>query len=582
MPLSQRKTPSRLTELAARKLPRNILFWFMSAYIVAGLFWRDPWKTDDVTGLASMLSLLGHPESWLSNQVGSMPLTQDGPLTAWIGAIFISFFSPVFGLFLEPLDAQIAASRLPNLVYFFGLMWGIWYGTYLLARRPETQPLPLPFGGEPHPRDYGRMLADVAFFFMIANVGILVKIHETSPFPLLLVIHALAFYGFVRMLDHPIQACAVLAFMFTAAFLTRGLLGVSPLLLTGFVLLALPFYSIRQKLSLLVASAIACLLALTWMYFSKQYDVAWFKEWWYWNTSSFSFEQLSLIGKNLRDLAWFLWPLWPFALIALWNWRHWLGSPHIAIATVLMLSNLVLIFTVRDSFENEYGPLTIPMAVLAAMAIPTLRRSVINLLDWYSIMVVSVFIIAVWLGWVALYFGWPAQINHNILRLISGFSTSINGLTLVGGILITGLWVIMVRWRLSRNPAAMWRGIILAAAGLTCSWLLLTTLWLPAVDYNRSYRAVGQQFAQVINANVGKNECIRAQNLGLGQRSALHVFSGIELSNSSSCQYILIQTNTQQLQVDSKAYADIGTILWLGQRRTERHGETFVLLKRFQ
>ncbi len=105
MPLSQTKTPARLTEPATRKLPRNILFWLMSAYILAGLFWRDPWKTDDITGLATMLSLLEQPSTWLTTHVGSMPLTQEGPLSTWIGALFIALFPPAFGLFIDPLAA---------------------------------------------------------------------------------------------------------------------------------------------------------------------------------------------------------------------------------------------------------------------------------------------------------------------------------------------------------------------------------------------------------------------------------------------------------------------------------------------
>ncbi len=581
MPLSQTKTPARLTEPATRKLPRNILFWLMSAYILAGLFWRDPWKTDDITGLASMLSLLEHPESWLTSHVGSMPLTQEGPLTTWLGALSITLFAPIFALFIDPFEAKIAASRLPNLLYFFGLMWGLWYGTYLLARRPEAQPLPLPFGGEPNPRDYGRMIADVAFLFMIATVGILVKIHETSPFPLILVIHSLAFYGFVRLLDHPIQASSVLSLMLTAAFLTRGLIGLAPLVLCALALFASCFYTKRQKLFLLAALIIASILSFVWAMASKQSDFSWFSEWWYWNTSSFAWDKFSHIGKNLRDLVWFLWPSWPFAVLALWNWRHWYKAPHIYIPASLVVANLLLIFSVANSFETEYATLTIPMAILAAMAIPTLRRSVINLLDWYSIMVISLFFITVWLGWVALYLGWPAQINHNIMRLIQGFDITINYFALIGGALITVLWGILVRWRLSYNPSAMWRGIVLTAAGLTCSWLLIVILWMPAVDYNRSYRVVGQSLAQVAEQQIPANECIRAQGMGLGQRSALYVFSGIQFNNSSACNYVLIQTNTAQLQDDSKAYAELGTVMWKGQRRAERHGETFILLKRF-
>ncbi|HTJ99702.1 MAG TPA: glycosyltransferase, partial [Bordetella sp.] len=54
-PLS-RTTPARLTATATVKLPRLALLGLAFAYIVFGLFMRDPWKTDDVVGLATMLT----------------------------------------------------------------------------------------------------------------------------------------------------------------------------------------------------------------------------------------------------------------------------------------------------------------------------------------------------------------------------------------------------------------------------------------------------------------------------------------------------------------------------------------------
>ncbi|MGP1614820.1 MAG: hypothetical protein ACTS5Y_07190, partial [Pollutimonas bauzanensis] len=61
-------------------------------------------------------------------------------------------------------------SRLPNLLWFGLLTGSVWYGSYLLGRRPEPQPLALPFGGEPTVRDYGRIdlrLAETGEIFVI-------------------------------------------------------------------------------------------------------------------------------------------------------------------------------------------------------------------------------------------------------------------------------------------------------------------------------------------------------------------------------------------------------------------------------
>src|SRR5690606_10205068 len=127
-------------------LPRMALLVVGVIYILAGLFFRDPWKTDDVVGLATMMTALndgGH--AWLLPQIGVLAHAQDGPLITWVGALCIWAFAPFFELFATPLDAAIIASRLPNFLWFGLMTASVWYGTYLLGRRPEPQPMALPF-----------------------------------------------------------------------------------------------------------------------------------------------------------------------------------------------------------------------------------------------------------------------------------------------------------------------------------------------------------------------------------------------------------------------------------------------------
>lgn len=571
----QRKTPARLASPAARKLPRKILFWFMLAYIVAGLFGRDPWKTDDIAGIASMLSAVndGH---WVTSYIGLIPYTDHGPLTSMIGGLFIKLFSPIFALFTDTLNAQIIAARLPNFIYFLGMMWGVWYGTYVLARRPEAQPLPLPFGGEPNPRDYGRMIADVAFFFMLASVGIVIRTHETSFYPLLICLHALAFYGIVQLLNHPTQGSLVIGTVMALAFMTRGFIGVAPILLVAILLFISKVYSFRLKVFLFLSIVLACLLSVIWITSAHDMDPGWVTLWWRDQLQTFAFPHITSLLKNSRDLAWFLWPSWPFVLLALWNWRKWFDVPHIFIPTCFILTNLIMILVSREAFEAEYGPLTIACAALAAMAIPTLKRSVINLLDWYSIMVVSLALLTIWVGWSALYFGSPPQIHRNIMRLIPGFDTTFPWFAGIVGILICLCWYKAVAWRLKANPTAMWRGIMLSAAGTIIFWLLVSTLWLPAIDYNRSYRSVGASLAQVINTQAPDYDCALTIGTNQGQAAAFATFANLRISSLPHCQYALLQTNTKNLATVQQNYQ--GRILWQGHRQSDRHGETFLFI----
>ena len=152
-PLSH-STPARLTVQATAKLPRLALLGLSLAYIFAGLFLRDPWKTDDVVGLATMVTALREGGiTWLLPQVGSLAHAEEGPLITWVGGACMGLFGPLLG--------DIAAGRLPNLIWFGITASCLWYGTYLLGRRPEAQPLALPFGGEPAARNDAASLREI-------------------------------------------------------------------------------------------------------------------------------------------------------------------------------------------------------------------------------------------------------------------------------------------------------------------------------------------------------------------------------------------------------------------------------------
>src|SRR3546814_8529335 len=98
---------------------------------------RDPWKTDDAVGLATMITAVREGGvTWLLPQVGQLAFAEEGPLVTWAGAVCMWLLGPLIG--------DIPAGRLPNLLWFGIATVSIWYGTYLLGRRAEAQPLALP------------------------------------------------------------------------------------------------------------------------------------------------------------------------------------------------------------------------------------------------------------------------------------------------------------------------------------------------------------------------------------------------------------------------------------------------------
>ncbi len=557
--------------MATAKLPRLILLGLALAYIVAGLFMRDPWKTDDAVGLATMLTAIREGGiTWLLPQVGHLAHAEEGPLITWVGAICVWLFGPFIG--------DITAGRLPNLLWFGITATSVWYGTYLLGRRAEAQPLALPFGGEPEPRDYGRMLADAALLLLLATVGILQRTHETTVVPAIMAWQALAFYSLARSIDRPFTGSTTLGIALAASFLTRGWVGAIPIMV-GTVLAFYPRSQLWKCRRWLPWTALlAALLILAWWIPASHSSEYWIRNWKIWNLSSFAVPSWHDIGRTLRDLPWYLWPTWPLALLAIWRWRGWLYAPHIWLPLALLVCSAAALFGLEEASDSEYVLLAVPCAVLGAFSLPTLRRGVVNTLDWFAVMCFSLTAATVWLGWVALHFQWPAQISRNIARQTTGYQPEISWVAFALAVGFTVGWIALVVWRLRVRPQALWRGTVLSAGGLTVTWILLVLLWQPAVDYARSYRTVSGQLAQALEQNLRPGECVRGLSLGSGQRASFLIFNNLTFTFDSKCTLVLQQTSNQSLRDNTAAYSDGAEVLWQGGRRADRQ-EVFRLLR---
>ncbi|MGE8620941.1 MAG: ArnT family glycosyltransferase, partial [Achromobacter spanius] len=479
-----------------------------------------------------------------------------------VGAICIWLFGPFIG--------DITAGRLPNLLWFGITAASVWYGTYLLGRRSEAQPLALPFGGEPEPRDYGRMLADAALLLLLATVGILQRTHETTVVPAIMACQALAFYSLARSVDRPFTGTTTLGIALAASFLTRGWVGATPIMIGAL----LAFYPRSQlwkcKRWLPWAVLVTVALILAWWIPASESSQYWIRNWKTWNLSSFAVPSWHDVGRTLRDLPWYLWPTWPLALLAAWRWRDWIYAPHIWLPLMLLVCAAAVLFGLEEATDSEYVLLAVPCAVLGAFSLPTLRRGVVNTLDWFAVMCFSLTAATAWLGWVALHFNWPAQISRNIARQTTGYEPVISWGAFTLAVIFTVAWIALVVWRLRVRPQALWRGTVLSAGGLTVTWILLVLLWQPAVDYARSYRTVSGQLAQALAQHTRPGECVRGLSLGSGQRASFLIFNNLSFTFDAKCTLILQQTNNQSLRDNTAAYSEGADVLWQGGRRADR------------
>ena len=505
-------------------MPRIALLLFCAAYVLPGVFGRDPWKSADITAFGYMVNIATGQTPWFAPTVGGLP-ADAALLPYWLGAVFIKLLGPWFG--------PAIAARIPFALLLVLVLVLTWYATYHLARTDAAQPLPFAFGGEANPFDYARAIADGALLALIATLGLLQLGHETTPelaqlASVALFLYALAASPF-RTLESKLAVLAALPALAASGAPSIALaLGV-----VGSVICNASSYEpARRFMPWIVASAaLAALLATVLGAWGLRTDAS----------------SLSLAGawELIRLLAWFTWPAWPIALWTVWRWRDHLSHRHIAIPLGCAAVSLLACIAMGGSERALMLGLP-PLAVLAAFALPTLQRSTAAAIDWFSVCFFTVFAIVIWVVYVSMQTGMPAQPAANIARLAPGYVQSFSVFTLVLAALATIAWLWLVKWRTGRNRHPLWKSLVLPASGVALCWLLVMTLLLPPLDQARSYRSLVQRVAKVVPAGscIAAPDVSRAQVVALEYLGSFHV-DAVTPAGTARCEFLL-QMQTRQ------------------------------------
>ncbi|MEN3296061.1 MAG: hypothetical protein V7642_5314 [Burkholderiales bacterium] len=567
--------PVRLPASATHALPRWVLFALCLLYIVPGLIGRDPWKADDAASFGVMWTMAhGSLNDWLWPHIVGLPMPEKGPLAYWMGAIGIKLFGWLLG------DAL--AARVATLVFFVIGSTAVWYTTYLLGRRSEAQPLRLAFGGQPEPRDYGRTLADGALLIYLGCLGLLLHSHSTSPEALHVSLVALSMFAAVRLFESASTRAAV-ALGIALGLLVLARSWVAPL---GIWLALLVFAAFRDRAVaarlLVITFPLALALGATWLianYFVRPFNGSPYDAWMLSNYRQLNLPSLDALKYLLKNGIWFAWPAWPYAAWAVYAWRKQSPALHILLPLTFFLAFVVLAAINPYSEEALLLPLLPPLAILAAFGLPTMKRGAINAVDWFSVMTLTTCAAFIWVGWIAKQTGWPAQIARNAFKLAPGFKPEFNLIACLIAAFATIGWIGLVHWRISRRPSVLWRAVVLSSGGVILCWLLLMTLWLPWINYGKSYAGVAHEIAARLPAN---HFCVDT-NVGPAQRASFAYFGGIPFARSENahCGYLLIQDNNRGrdgVPVITR-FNEQWRLLWEGHRPSDRD-ERYRLYKR--
>ena len=512
----------------------------------------------DVASLGYMLSLAQGQSTFFNLQLAGISPELDAYIPYWLGAISIQILP-----FIKP----DLAARLPFVLSAFLGMLCLWQAIYFLARNPQAQPVAFAFGGEAHPKDYARSLADAGLLGYLACLGLAVPSHELTPMAFQLQTMSLLFMGCAIMPFHPNKGLVA----WGSGLLMMALSGapsLSMVIAAGTLWIwARHPQSTKQQLWILVTiwliTALIC----------NQLDL------WQWRLMPLT-ELRQQWRQFIELLVWYLWPAWPLAAWTIWRWRaHWthhVWSQHLVLPIFLFITSLIASLLTENPDRTLL--LTLPsLSVLAAFAIPTFSRAAAALVDWFTLLFFSTGALIIWVVWISLETGIPEQPALNVYGLVPGYVHHFDAFTFLIALLASGLWLKLIHWRAGRHPSALWKSMVLPASGAIVCWVLLMTLWLPFLDRGLSYRAWAFELIRLTN----HASCVNYFQLDRNQIAGISFHSGIQFrplnTGSQQCDWLLVKEKTTTpfvITEDSK--------YWTFLQSSQRPGDKKDLLNIYQ
>jgi 4-amino-4-deoxy-L-arabinose transferase-like glycosyltransferase len=486
-------------------------------YLLAGLIDHDPWKPDDAVHLGVAWEFAQHGD-WLTPRLADSAWFGSPPLYHWVAALLGQAFE-----FTLPFHA---GARLASAL--FGAL-------ALLAIGGAVRTL------------HGPVAARGTPLLLIGTLGLLTPIHDAQPAIALLAAQALLLFGLARMAERPLASGLTAALGVGLGIFAQGSPAL-PLLTLPLLLTPLhPQWRSRRALGgIALALLLGLLLAGLWPALLAWQAPAQLDRWIAVETGRMGFSHLN--AENLQDhfelLAWGAWPLLPLGLWALWGYRRQLGNPAFFLPLLASLLALAQVLLIAEPHPIQHLPLYIPLALLAAAGVEKLRRGAANAFDWFGTMTFTLVAGLIWLGGVSMITGEPARVAKNFLKAEPGFVAELSWPALIAAALLTACWA----WAVTGLAKSPWRSVTHWAAGMALTWGLIATLWMPWIDYGKTYRPVADSLQKAL---AGSDECVAARGLGDPQRASLRYFIDLKLRTprkSRDCGWLLVQGGRVETQ----------------------------------
>ena len=554
-----------LAPLSRRRLPVPLpspWFWgLVVLYVLLGLIGHDPWKSEDAIGFGIAWSMAGgHAQDWLLPNIAGRMVAEEGPLAFWLAAAFIK----ALGNVLLAHDAARLAT-------------GVWMSITIVAVYRAGRALD------------GDVAGRLAVLALLASLGLVTRTHEIAAEPAFLAGWALVLWALARGRAFGWQGALLLTAGLATCYLSRGVAPTRLVVLTiaiAWLATRTGFAGWRDAAWKIGAFAAGHAVFFAWGLTVAEFATEFATEFaayqaglQAWNDAQTGWPDAANWRQYGKTLLWFAFPAWP---VALW----WIAKKRppmlLDVHPVPLPRRLPLVGAAcvlaslawsPNASDSVLLPLLPPLALLIAPGLAYMRRSHAAAIDWFGRMSFTLVAALIWLGYAALMTGWPPKIAANFARLEPGFVANWQWPTLLVAVAASALWVIAIA-RSERTPL---RGIVHWCYGITLTWLLLMTLWLPWIDYGRSYRPVALSMkAAIAGRRDGPRNCVATVELGMAERATFGYFGEFRFAGlKDNCVWLL----TQGTRGDAPPVPAGARQVWEGNRPGDRN-ERFRLYQR--
>jgi len=458
--------PANLGE-TDRRLALSVLLLIVAAFLIPGLTGHDPWKQDE-TYIFSIVDHMMHSGDWVVPQASGAPFMEKPPLYYWVA----SLTAHVTSSWLPAYDgARLATGLFMAITFLF---------VGLTARR---------WWGDGHGR--------AAVLTLMTCLGLVYESHLMLTDIPMLAGFAIAGYGFALTDESPLAGGCWLGLGTGLGFLAKGLLVPGVLGVTALALPAL-FKTWRRASyarALCTALVVALPFLVIWPVALHARSPELFYQWFWINNVGrflgFSVDQLGASNNPWfwpKTLPWFAFPVLPLAALTVWRLRHDIRQSAPLQFGLVAFAVYLAVLLVSASARNGYGlPMLATLAVLAAPAVATLPDAWNRRFDGASRWLFTALAGLLWTVWAIMRVTGHAPAWTFLTRsLPADYVMPLLPVAVMIAAGATLLWLFF--W--ARLPRLRERGLASFAAGLTLSWLLFSTLWLPWVNAAKSYHDV--------------------------------------------------------------------------------------------